>query len=403
MIKTFYKIIRFSFFGLLFGLCFFGCKKSKTVNIAFYSADEKVENTLKNMLEDNFLEDDTAINFFTLSSNDVLDETFVKKNKIDLVFTAAGNSLKNALLLADESYGVSEDLTSEMFGSMKEASYIKNNKAIALPLCIDHLEVCIDSQAFMDSEIPAINTWKDVENFCRLQKKEIDFPIAFESQDSVFFIDMIGALGEALCGYDAYTKAVDILAGNDFSGENFNANKITEQLFWTENAPFAQVYVFLRNMYGEKLINPSVREFSSYDVDFLIQERKARVVLTSLSKHRGYNTKGISRFSTIYVPSTFLPVQRHFTANATYVLPTSNNSKNPLLIEKLLSPDAQGDFSRKTGLSPVLSNCRTPDKQSSDVRYWIAATNAPLAGLGHEANLSVKQLDILRDEILGMF
>ena len=50
----------------------------------------------------------------------------------------------------------------------------------------------------------------------------------------------------------------------------------------------------------------------------------------------------------------------------------------------------------------ILANCRTPDQQANDARFWIAATNAPLAGLGHEAELSKEDLAKLADEIRAL-
>ena len=56
-------------------------------------------------------------------------------------------------------------------------------------------------------------------------------------------------------------------------------------------------------------------------------------------------------------------------------------------------------MSRATGLAPVFAQCRTPDRQADDVRYWVAATNAPLAGLSREVALSKKQKDELAQDL----
>ncbi|MDE7140993.1 MAG: hypothetical protein K2O09_09630, partial [Treponemataceae bacterium] len=61
------------------------------------------------------------------------------------------------------------------------------------------------------------------------------------------------------------------------------------------------------------------------------------------------------------------------------------------LARQLMTADTQENLSHMTGLAPVLAQCPTPDQQADDARYWVAATNAPLAGLSREAALSDAQ------------
>ena len=69
------------------------------------------------------------------------------------------------------------------------------------------------------------------------------------------------------------------------------------------------------------------------------------------------------------------------------------------LVSHLVQKEYQEDLSRASGLAPVLAQCRTPDKQADDARYWIAATTAPLAGLSSEVYLSKEQKTKLSAEI----
>ena len=121
-----------------------------------------------------------------------------------------------------------------------------------------------------------IATWDDIEQFAQIQKKELDFPVSFAGAEPLFLLDLLGALGEAFDGYDAYTKAADILRD------------------------------------------------------------------AALAKKDGV------------------------------------------------------DFDAATVAKKIFID---PDQQADDTRYWVAATNAPVAGLGHEANLSAQELSRLADEI----
>ncbi len=117
--------------------------------------------------------------------------------------------------------------------------------------------------------------------------------------------------------------------------------------------------------------------------------------------HRTLEDYALSGFSSIYVPSKRTPDQRAFTATTTYAVPLAADEKTNLLVEKLITPEVQESLCRVTGLAPVLSNSRVPDKQSDDARYWIASTTKPLAGLGHEAELTSEQLKKLSAAILS--
>jgi len=378
-----------------------GCKKTQKITIGFYSSSEVIEKNLEELIKSISSENQIKPTFVKISQDTSLEEQ-IKKNKISAIITPAGTTLKNTLEAADKSSAVSFELTEGMFSTMKQATVTENKKAAALPLLIDHLEIDIDSQSFMDSGMKAINTWKDIEKFCKIQQKRVDGPIAFTGNDSVFFLDLLGAITEALSGVESYDRAVEILNSEENIGENFDANAVVKKLFSVQNAPLSNTEYYLRKLISAKYVNPVVREFTGYDIDVMAQDRRARVIFTTLSAHRSYNPQGIARYSTMYMPSKFSPDARHFTANVTYFVPVKNNPATETILQNLYSPDYQGELSRRTGLSPVLAQCRTPDKQADDVRYWISATGTPLAGLGHETKLSTEQLKLLKDEILGL-
>lgn len=390
------------FIGIVsLSLIFTGCKKDKKVTIGFYSNSETITKSMEEMIKEISSQNKIKTSFVILSESSSL-EAQIKKNKINAIITPAGMSLKKCIEQTDKDSGIPYELTNNMFSTMREATITNNKKAIGLPLVIDHLEIDIDTQSFNDSGMKAINTWRDIEKFCKSQQKRIENPIAFTGNDAVFLLDLIGAITEAQAGINSYNKAVEILTSEENTGANFKAENVAKQLFMGNNAPLSVAQNYLKKLNSSGYLNPVTREFSNYDIDILAQDRRARVIFTTLSSHRSYNASGISHFSTMYLPSKVSPESRHFTANVTYFVPIQNNGALVSLVEKLYSPENQSDLARKTGLSPVLAHCRTPDKQSDDVRYWISATGTPVAGLGHETSLSKEQLNLLKDEILGL-
>ena len=156
---------------------------------------------------------------------------------------------------------------------------------------------------------------------------------------------------------------------------------------------------YLKQLVKKGYITTASKQLIHTDINSYIQQRVTKSFFTTLSVHRTYDINAVSRFSTIYVPSKNEASLRHFTATTTYAVPLTPNQNVEFIVEQLVETETQSTLSQTTGLAPVLANCRTPDQQADDARYWIAATNAPLAGLSHEADLSESELNRLADEV----
>ena len=82
-----------------------------------------------------------------------------------------------------------------------------------------------------------------------------------------------------------------------------------------------------------------------------------------------------------------------------YAIPVTSNPNASKIAQDFISVDFQESLCRSTGLAPVLRNCRTTDVQASDVRFWIASSSTPNAGLGHETSLTKEQLRQIKNEL----
>ena len=119
----------------------------------------------------------------------------------------------------------------------------------------------------------------------------------------------------------------------------------------------------------------------------------------SLEDHRAASQKTISRYTSIYFPSEHGANARVFTGKTYYAIPMVKSAKAASLLSEIVTPETQEALSRATGVAPVLAQCRVPDKQADDARYWIAATTVPLPGLSNETYLSKQQKASLAAEI----
>ena len=387
----------------------FGVKKARAkqniennkVVVGFYNIPQSQQQVFTNIIAEICASKEIETDFFVIDNESDFSEQ-VKLNKINFVMAPAGFAVENAVAQAKDNAQVPSDVTGGMFSSMMQAVITKDGKLKAVPLIFDNLEIDIEISAFKMSGMERIATWEDIEQFAQLQKKELDFPVSFAGAEPIFLLDLLGAMGEALDGYEGYTKAAEILkeaASAKKEGASFDATTVAKKIFIDPDAPIPYSLYYLKQLVKKGFITPASKELIHTDINSYIQQRVTKAFFTTLSVHRTFDTTAVSRFSTIYVPSKNGAEQRHFTATATYAIPLSENNNTETVITELLSTEIQTKLSQMSGLAPVLANCRTPDQQADDARYWVAATNAPVAGLGHEAELTVEDLKRLKDEI----
>lgn len=369
--------------------------------IAFYGIDSSSQTAITACIEDYLKQNHIGAVIKTLEATQKLEPQISFGRKPALLITTSGEPTKLAANHASSSAALSPELLTEMTSSIRStAIYNKSRtKVHSVPLLSDNMEIDIDISAFRSSKMKSISTWQDIENFSRLQKKTMDYPVIFAGKDPSFILDLFGALTEALDGQASYKKAAELIKKN--AEKKWNASYLAEQLSGDYNAPLYSARSLLTKWYEEKLLNPDSFNLSTADVNAFLKARLAVTSFMTLTAHRQVAQKTIERFSSIYLPSDNAPSSRCFTANVISAVPERKNKSLQKLVQYLVSQEVQEKLSRSTGLAPVLSHCRTPDHQADDARYWIAATNAPFPGLSREADLSQEQKIQLSSELLA--
>lgn len=414
-----------SFLGIL--LCLSGCsKKNQTVNVAFFGLEPNIQKGIKTSLE-KYSENQTSIykiNIVELGEADYSTENWLEnqlcEKNISMLFTEAGWKVSEAVKTAEKINSgkkrihlpeLNTSLLSGMTTSMQKSAIIKEKTLSAIPVLINHLELNIELPSLRSSGREEILTWKDFEAFARQQAQHVQGPVLFGGEDSVFFLDFLGAVCESLDGTKNYEKAVEILreaeiaSANAAAGEKMDYAEVVDKLVNYGDSPLYNTIVLLNSYYKKGLINQSSFNLKPKNLQLLFRAREQKLIFTTLSARRPFESKTMSAYLSIFVPSENAPGSRTFTANITYAIPVvqqKNKKANKAVCElaaAITSEELQENFSRSTGLAPANRTCRTPDVQAADVRYYIAATNPPLAGLGHEANLPASDLQKLCAEL----
>ena len=130
--------------------------------------------------------------------------------------------------------------------------------------------------------------------------------------------------------------------------------------------------------------------------DFLdvVRQYKTGIIFMPLSEHRKLSNHIATTLTSLpiftnktnfYYPSMRPLNTRSAIIDSVSMISMSSKKNAKDSVNFLLKEEAQETLAFKTGLAPFLANCKIPDMQSDDFRFWIAATSTPSVSLGHAA------------------
>ena len=369
--------------------------QSKIYTVAFYKIDDRQRQGITELLNKISEEKKFPIEFIQYNSEKSLKEQIPIK-KPNIIFAPSGYAVESAIEKASKDSLIQADFIQGFTSSMRSAIKFEGEKISALPILSSHFEVDIDLAEFRNSNTKQINTWNDIEKFMREQKRKKESPMIFAGGNSDTFLDILGAFVESIEGPASYNEAAKILKANE---KDFNPVNTAIQLCDEPSSPLATAIKQLRSWYKLGFIHQGVFSLQANDVEAFASSRLSSVLFMSLESHRTVSQNTISNYTSIYFPSEHGANSRIFTGKIYYAIPMNKSAKTEILLPELVTPNSQEALSRSTGIAPVLAQCRTPDKQADDARYWIAATTAPLAGLSNEIYLTKQQKTALAAEI----
>lgn len=364
------------------------------VKVAYYALTDMQKTALTKSLSA-FSENEGKKQTFTFTELNA-DKPLAEQanNKFDIVFAPLGKNTSRLVNRIAEKNTKNISLPQTVLEgatiSVHQASLKDSNNFIsAVPLLLDNNEIAIDKEMMNVCGIKTISNWHDIELFAFTAKKKIKQPIIFAGSDSDTFLGIVGSMTEALSGKQAYdilvstlTKSIDEAAAKGTELTTAEYDELIKSLSKNADAPLYNTVQLLSRWYKLQLLNSEVFNMTKKDVSAFMEMKEGAIVFMTLSQHREIEHTAIQRYSSIYYPSEHEAVQRYFNASVISAIPLSKNKIAHSAIEELASTKLQEQLSKDAGLAPVQANCRVADHQADDVRYWIAATNAPVAPLG---------------------
>jgi ABC-type glycerol-3-phosphate transport system substrate-binding protein len=366
-------------------ICIVTCSAVRKPVIAFYGLDKSQVDGIEQVLPSVAAKKakSNSFRFIVLDDSKPLGK---QAKSADMLFIMNGRAASAAAARLEKKHtGFAQSALDSATSSIRGlAIKAKDGKLISVPVLSDHYEIDIDTELLHESGIKTIASWKDIEKYARAVQKKVKYPIIFPGSDGVFMTSLAGAVGEAFNGTQAYDKALETAASASGQTAAIDGVAAVKAMTDGETAPLYEGVRRLGIWYKAGLINPDSLNMTEKDVIAFMSAKQAAVIFMTLSMHRNVPHESIERYASIYIPSDFPAANRKFTAPSVCAIPLTKNKKAHAAAESLLTSDGQEKLSRATGLAPVFAHCRTSDHQADDVRFWIAATNTPLAGLGRD-------------------
>ena len=391
-------------------------KASGKLNVTFYGLEESQELSIKEEIQ-KLATEKISYTFQTLDSTKPMLPQL--QGGTDLVIAPAGKNADSvsASVKSKKSPAVSNNILKGTSVSVRTAAvYNEDKKMVQVPILLDNVELLVSTKALKSTGTQAMQTWTDIEDFAVKAKEQYPYSIVFAGSDPDTLLALVTALTEAYSGKKACDGAKERIS--DFLEKTPEPNNrecydLILELAETPDTPLYTATQVISRWYKERLTHPNVFQMTKKDVEIYLQNDYAVLTFMTLTDHRKIDTNIMSKYTCLpralgnggntvgFFPSVRTASGRNLTSPIIMAIPLTTNKLTKWTIEQLLSTPAQESLSAKTGLSPVLSNCIVPDIQADDVRFFVAATNAPIQPLGNSAFTEKSAKDTFTRELMG--
>ena len=371
-------------------------RKKAPLKIASYDLPQRVQNAVTSLLNEKYPAQFELVQLDSTLSLEA--QKNILKNCSLVLFT---ENAQTAVYLADNHAKPLDNSLSENFPvSIKEKIFHNDSSLKILPLLYDFCELDLYRPYYDKTGQKTLATWNDLLYTAYLEKSQTDTPLILPFADDADFLDCLGMITEALCGYQTYEKLL-----SDFSAakEDKEQLKKTIEAYCAKEQCLNQVITEISGLLKSGIISRAARNFTGDDTFFYMDNGLCGIAFTSLSQHRKLAPKTANNFVSIYIPSKEFTSDRKFSADQ-ISLSLLKKDKLALELAKKLSDDWQESLATLSGLAPVQKNSAVPDHQADDVRFWLAASKGPVLPLSkaiYTQELRSFAAGILRDKVLN--
>lgn len=357
---------------------------SKKPIIAFYRVPENVQNSVIEILNtEQTAKKEKKFDSLILDSTSPLSLQTKQIKKADLLISLNDYDVQNFISEYKKINNLPADLLDNMPSATISTIPVNENVCKYVPFLYDFYEIDINYPNFIESQISNINLWSDLINYSLVLKEKIKNPVLICGAEDETFINTFGMILETLYGYEELQKLEDSLYQafkKDLSANSTNNEALSRTLdeLTTGDTALNNTMLAIIKLIYSGVLPRNYTDYVEKDNTYFMESNECTAVFTSLSIHRKIKYSILKNYKSIYSPSAYPTQERKFQAPQMTVAVLN---KNMIDYAKTLCETKQLDLCAKTGLAPVNKSCATPDIQSSDVRYWLAASSGPIMPL----------------------
>jgi len=333
--------------------------------IAFYGIPQNVQNTIINAAINGQASKKAKFQFQVLNPNKSLASQITPKTKIALLFVYDGKAAADTVKFAT---APDEQVRSLMPSTMRMAGTV-NGVAYGLPLLLDHFELAYNMKKLAQSGINVPMTLEEFKAAAKELKKHTISPIVCAGAQDADLLMLVGALTDAIGGPKAWKSMTDEMK----KGKTFSE--------LVRKTPLGSTLQELVEWRKEGLLHPEWFRMTNKDTIKFMENDYSGFVLMSFSTHRSIPLATIQKFDSLAFPGAATLKDRSFTAPILLGIllnPKRVNHPSRDFLYSLAKAEGQKEIAAQTGLAPVNATAETLDKQASDLRFWIAASDRPV-------------------------
>lgn len=298
----------------------------------------------------------------------------IKKAKI--VFAVLDQDSKDFALTSKRVKPQNIALTNGMPSTTRANLVSKDENLYAVPLLYDFYLIEVNRNLYNQTQMKGVSDWADFTEFLERAKSLTMNPFVFAGGNDTALLDFFASLTEAVSGKDVLLSAEKKL----YEASKKGNLQTTADTLLSEGGELFDTAQELTKLIQKGLISSEVFGMSEQDVEFFMTNNLCASSAQLLSQHREIPFETVKNFTSIYIPGVSSDAQRAFFAPQIVAIPLS---KKPYVTSamNILSSSRQDSLCYSASLAPVSSSCATPDIQSDDARFWVAASEGSIFSL----------------------
>lgn len=353
---------------------------SKTIKIAFYGGNQRIQTAIKTEISNLNLR---RVRYTVLDEGEPLPKNIRKKHSILIA--------KNSLAIrnsAGEFIQPDERLLEALPISIRKSTALEGGGHYAIPLLLGHFEIAYyeNSRQKLGLEIP--QSYGGLLRYLERVKEAVDIPLICAGAEDTELLNFVSAISESLYGAADYKK----MLADVRESSALNKSALPESL--------TRVLDEVKAMQSRELIFPRWTKVTLRDVRYNMQERAIGAVAMSLTFRRDLEYNLVKYYSSNFFPRYNNSAEHGIIAPQTVACLLTKKKNAALLLGHLVSADVQSGLSDLSLLAPAASRAEAYDRQADDVRFWAASSSAgALSGIAEECDVSKERIHSLAQKI----